>query len=864
MKLQSKKVPVLKPVALGVALAFSGTAAVTANAQEAAQQRTLEEIVVTTQRRLNTEQTTAISMEVLTPDDLANQQIKDIVDLQNAVPGLQFFQNGSYVQANVRGVGNPSRGGPSEQVGVPVFFDGATQGEEMALASGFFDIGDVQVLRGPQGTFVGQSAAGGAILINSARPNFDGLNGHVEMTIGEYNRTKLEGALNLPIADSFAARIAYMSEERDSFYTNIAGSDSTGGESNVPGDQTDQNWRITTLWEPNENFSLFAKFERTHLEGHGIPQQPNPLPYTGFYDDDSDPATPSVPVTSYGRHSLGPAPGTGVAFDHDGDPLTPDAIRGGIPGPGGVEYDPIDPWEINYPYDQFRRQTNNRISFEPIWTLDSGITLRFLSSYIQMDRLQLENGDSSVADALTGFHLGPDMLTYSHEFNIISPEGQRLEWLVGMYRSSRHTELSLNIPLDNPTCGWQFDGSWVPCQPNEIGVGISDFRLYWTSTDDVEHNAIFGQINYDLTDELEIVVEGRFNQDRNVQVRQTVFTTHTLASGTAPADFSRCPGQADANVFFCPPNTGNVGAVAPPFLVWPVQGEDGELATYKVGLNWEPADGHYFYAFTARGYKSGQTAPLTSDPIVAEIVDDIEIGWKGTMLDGQLYAEFGIFSMDYSDMQMAGFRAGATDSAFGTVNIGDSSIDGIEGSIRYFVGGFGLNASFNMVDSELGSLTTVDSNSLPFPPPAPGQLYPGDTGRGCTPAIALNGCFDYSPYFITQTGAENLFSPELTYTISLDYAFQLANGGTLTPSVSLNHSDAAFTSIVQRPGDIFYTTGERDLVNLNLTYERDDWTVQLFGSNITDELFIEGHSNNSQAVLYGDPEVWGIRARMDF
>ena len=614
MKYQGIRRPVLRQVSVGVAVAMSGMAAVTANAQQTGAQRELEEILVTTERRLASEQTTAISMEVLTPDDLANQQIKDIIDLQNAVPGLQFFQNGSYVQANVRGVGNPSRGGPSEQVGVPVFFDGATQGEEMALASGFFDIRDVQVLRGPQGTFVGQSAAGGAILINSERPNFDGLNGRVEMTVGEYNRTKLEGALNLPIADAFAARIAYMSEERDSFFTNIAGNDSTGGESNVPGDQTDQNWRISTLWEPSDRFSLWAKFERTHLEGHGIPQQPNPQPYTGFFDDDGDPATPSIAVTSYGRHSLGPAPGTGTPFDHDGDPATPDAIRGGIPGPGGVEYDPVDPWEINMPRDQFRRQTNNRISFEPIWTLDNGISLRLLSSYIQMDRLQLENGDSAVADSLTGFHLGPDMLTYSHEFNIISPEGQRLEWLIGLYRSSRHTELSLNIPLDNPTCGWQFDGSWIPCLQDEVGVGASNLRLYWTSTDDVDHNAVFGQINFDLTDELELVVEGRFNQDDNVQVRQVVVTPFTLEGpnppGGIPPSFSPCPGQADTNTFYCPPNTGNVGAVAPPFLVWPVQGEDGELWTYKVGFNWEPADGHYFYAFSARGYKSGQTAPF--------------------------------------------------------------------------------------------------------------------------------------------------------------------------------------------------------------------------------------------------------------
>jgi outer membrane receptor protein involved in Fe transport len=55
----------------------------------------------------------------------------------------------------------------------------------------------------------------------------------------------------------------------------------------------------------------------------------------------------------------------------------------------------------------------------------------------------------------------------------------------------------------------------------------------------------------------------------------------------------------------------------------------------------------------------------------------------------------------------------------------------------------------------------------------------------------------------------------------------------------------------------------RDLVNVNLTYERDDWTVQLYGQNVSDELFIEGVAGGN-SVLYGDPEVWGVRARIEF
>lgn len=384
-----------RQLAVAVATAISTLSSGAALAQAQNQGRELEEIIVTTELRQNTEATTAISIDVLSQTDLVSNDIKDIIDLQNAVPGLQFFQNGSYVQANIRGVGNPSTGGPSEQVGVPIFFDGATQGEEMGIANGFFDLGDVQVLRGPQATFVSQAAAGGAILINSARPNFDGVNGYVEATVGDYGRRKITGALNMTITDKFAARVAYMGEDRDSFYNNILGQATTGGTQYQPGAQEENNYRLGLLWEPTGNYSLYVKLEQQELHQHGVPDQPNDKPLIGFWNDDFDPLTPPVQVTTYDRYYQGPAPGTGFLFDHDQDPNTPDRLFGGTPGPGGALYDPLDPWTIASPNDEERIYEVTRITLENNYTLDSGITFRAQLSSIRMDRLQVEGGYSS-------------------------------------------------------------------------------------------------------------------------------------------------------------------------------------------------------------------------------------------------------------------------------------------------------------------------------------------------------------------------------------------------------------------------------------------------------------------------------------
>jgi hypothetical protein len=79
--------------------------------------------------------------------------------------------------------------------------------------------------------------------------------------------------------------------------------------------------------------------------------------------------------------------------------------------------------------------------------------------------------------------------------------------------------------------------------------------------------------------------------------------------------------------------------------------------------------------------------------------------------------------------------------------------------------------------------------------------------------------------------------------------------------LSLNHADAAYENVLQQPTDRFYRTDERDVLNFSLTFDKDEWNVQLFATNVSDELYIEG---SGISVQYGDPRVVGVRARMGF
>jgi iron complex outermembrane receptor protein len=162
-------------------------------AQEAAAGDALQEVVVTAERRNADIQTTPVSVTAISGSELLDKHIDVIADLETQVPGLSVTDSGFTQNINIRGMGN-STASPTVTTGVPVYRDGLYQPEAILLTEPFYDIADVEVLRGPQGTIVGQNSTGGALVITSANPNFDGVNGFAEVLGGNYHERKVDGA----------------------------------------------------------------------------------------------------------------------------------------------------------------------------------------------------------------------------------------------------------------------------------------------------------------------------------------------------------------------------------------------------------------------------------------------------------------------------------------------------------------------------------------------------------------------------------------------------------------------------------------------------------------------------------------------
>ncbi|MDZ4690791.1 TonB-dependent receptor [Terricaulis sp.] len=226
-----------------------------------------DEIVVTAERRATNLQQTAIAATVLTGDDLANAGVTTVDQLQFISPGATVNNFGQGIDFNIRGIGKAEHN-TQTTTGVITYRDGVATFPGYFTAEPYYDIARVEILRGPQGTFVGQNATGGAVFVTSNRPVINGgVHGYVQGSAGNYNYLGAQGAVNLPISDTLAARVAFNTDFRDSFY------DISGPNTGDDGVRTGSG-RFSLLWEPTSNLSALWTTDINYLDLSGYPSDP--------------------------------------------------------------------------------------------------------------------------------------------------------------------------------------------------------------------------------------------------------------------------------------------------------------------------------------------------------------------------------------------------------------------------------------------------------------------------------------------------------------------------------------------------------------------------------------------------------------
>jgi iron complex outermembrane receptor protein len=203
----------------------------------------LTEIVVTVEKTAVSLQKTAAAVTAVSGDTLAADGVDDIRAAQILVPAVRFQQEGSSTQIFIRGVG-ANLDVANVEPNVAFNFNGVLVPRE-GTSTAFFDVANLEVLPGPQGTLYGRSAVGGAVSVNFNKPANDWA-GSTSLEVGDYSLVHVTVAQDVPLSSSLSLRAAVN-------YVDRSGYEESGADS-----QNDPAGRLSLLFTPADNFSAYV------------------------------------------------------------------------------------------------------------------------------------------------------------------------------------------------------------------------------------------------------------------------------------------------------------------------------------------------------------------------------------------------------------------------------------------------------------------------------------------------------------------------------------------------------------------------------------------------------------------------------
>ena len=362
--------------ALAVAAAWTSAGAQTTSSKD----EPLQEVVVTAERRSLNLQQAPVSATVISGAALENKGVVTVDQLQFIAPSVTVNNFGQGMDFDIRGIGKGEHNSQT-MTGVITYRDGVATFPGYFTEEPYYDLSNLEILRGPQGTFAGQNAIGGAVFVTTQNPVIGGgYTGYVQGQIGNYTDVGLQGGINIPISDTMAARVSFYGDARDSFYS-FTGSGGTKYAGN-PGDQRWTAGRISLLWQPTSSLSVLFKTDVDRLDNGAYPADP----YTDRFKTLPGTNTPNPNYTDLFK-------------------LGADSQQQGL--------------------DEFVRS-----SVKVDYTFGDGTVLRSISAYqygygaYKADLDGTSASGSYFADAF-------NETLYSEEVNLISPETGPISWIIG-------------------------------------------------------------------------------------------------------------------------------------------------------------------------------------------------------------------------------------------------------------------------------------------------------------------------------------------------------------------------------------------------------------------------------------------------
>jgi iron complex outermembrane receptor protein len=234
-------------------LALSGAAA--AQGSAASPVAELQEVVVTAQRRAERLEDVPIAVTVASGAQLETAGVTRLEDISRIAPGVQISQFAVFTQPAIRGVTSTLAG--SFENNVAVYLDGYYVATSRGLNMDLVNIAQVQVLKGPQGTLFGRNSTGGAILVQTLDPSMTERSGRVQASYLRFNDRRIQAYFSTPIVEGLAWNIAGSFRKSDGYIKDVAGFDA------APIESYDVSTKLR--WTPTEKLTLSGKLETSRL-----------------------------------------------------------------------------------------------------------------------------------------------------------------------------------------------------------------------------------------------------------------------------------------------------------------------------------------------------------------------------------------------------------------------------------------------------------------------------------------------------------------------------------------------------------------------------------------------------------------------
>lgn len=444
------------------------------------------EIIVTAQKRAENVQDVPVSITAFSRDSMVKANMDQVQDIGRMAPNFSMAKivAATGVRLSVRGVG--AVGNTATEPSVAAFLDGAYIPRAGSTLAAFLDIDGVEVLRGPQGTLFGRNASVGALSLHSAKPT-DEFSAHVTGEVGNFDRYRLEGHVNLPLAENIAFRAAGAGNWFGGYWHNAY-------DGKTYGQQDDFSFRgsLKAQFGPVE---WLVRADYTKLTGDGVTN------------------------TDFDRSSVSP---TQLA-----------ALQARI---GGVLPDTNLNDRVMNHYVEGSDLNDRQWGLSSEVSLDLGDgTLRLLNSYRDWKDHQIDGDVIFLPLPILGRTSKFASKSQNHELQYISPVEQwldgRLDLVAGLYYFEEDYSLGEQFHLNS-----QFCNTLVPAGASRTACAdyltINNGRkatdqTMWQNT---KSYAAYGQLNFKLFEPLTLVLGGRWtHESKKGQYSQLVDTPFALS-----------------------------------------------------------------------------------------------------------------------------------------------------------------------------------------------------------------------------------------------------------------------------------------------------------------------------------------------